>query len=116
MEINLKEICLCGLIENFITLYPNGVNDAGHTGILNPLSPIFDQEPAGGDDTQAVVVKIFEAICALGNERRFPMKFRTQERKQRDQLQLLKLGMPNDRKNLIRMNLMHPHLRHVRRL
>jgi hypothetical protein len=45
LEIDLKEICLGSLIKNFITLYSNGGNEAGHTGILNPLSPIFDQEP-----------------------------------------------------------------------
>ena len=33
------------MVKNFITLYSNGGNDAGHTGILNPMSPIFDQEP-----------------------------------------------------------------------
>jgi hypothetical protein len=45
LEINLKEISLGGLVKNFITLYSNAGNDAGHLGILNPLSPIFDQEP-----------------------------------------------------------------------
>jgi hypothetical protein len=33
------------LAENFITFYSNGFKDARHTGILTPMSPIFDQEP-----------------------------------------------------------------------
>ncbi len=45
LEINLQGICLGGMAKNFITIYSNGGNDAGHTGILNPMSPIFDQEP-----------------------------------------------------------------------
>jgi hypothetical protein len=45
LEVNLKGISLGGLVKNFITLYSNAGNDAGHLGILNPLSPIFDQEP-----------------------------------------------------------------------
>jgi hypothetical protein len=42
LEVNLKGISLGGLVKNFITLYSNAGNDAGHLGILNPLSPIFD--------------------------------------------------------------------------
>jgi hypothetical protein len=49
LEVNLKGISLGGLVKNFITLYSNAGNDAGHLGILNPLSPIFDQEPYGCD-------------------------------------------------------------------
>ena len=45
LEVNLKGISLGGLVKNFITLYSNAGNDAGQLGILNPLSPIFDQEP-----------------------------------------------------------------------
>ena len=45
LEVYFKAIRLAGLVENFITTDSNGGNDAGHTGILSPMSPIFDQEP-----------------------------------------------------------------------
>ncbi len=45
LEVNLKGISLGGLVDNFITLYSNACYDAGLLGILNSLSPIFDQEP-----------------------------------------------------------------------
>jgi hypothetical protein len=45
LEVYFKAIRLAGLVENFITTDSNGGNDAGHTGILSPMSPISDQEP-----------------------------------------------------------------------
>jgi hypothetical protein len=45
LQVQLKGIRPEGLVYNFITRYSNGCNDAGHTGILTPMSPIFDQEP-----------------------------------------------------------------------
>jgi hypothetical protein len=45
LKVHLKAIRLQGLVKNFITRYSNGCNDARHTGILSPMSPIFDQEP-----------------------------------------------------------------------
>ena len=45
LKVYFKTIPLSGLAENFITAYSNGFKDARHTGILTPMSPIFDQEP-----------------------------------------------------------------------
>ena len=42
LKVYLKTIPLPGLAENFITAYSNGFKDARHTGILTPMSPIFD--------------------------------------------------------------------------
>jgi hypothetical protein len=46
LKVYLKTITLSCLAENFITFYSNGFKDARHTGILTPMSPIFDQEPS----------------------------------------------------------------------
>jgi hypothetical protein len=45
LKVYLKTIPISCLAENFITAYSNGFKDARHTGILTPMSPIFDQEP-----------------------------------------------------------------------
>jgi hypothetical protein len=45
LKVYLKAIRLAGLVENFITTDSDGVKEARHTGILSPMSPIFDQEP-----------------------------------------------------------------------
>ena len=49
LKVYLKTIPLSCFAENLITSYSNGFKDARHTGILSPMSPIFDQEPHGGD-------------------------------------------------------------------
>jgi hypothetical protein len=48
LEVYFKAIRLDGLVENFITTDSDGFKEARHTGTLNPMSPIFDQEPAKG--------------------------------------------------------------------
>jgi len=48
LEVYFKAIRLDGLVENFITTDSDGFKEARHTGILNPMSPIFDQEPRKG--------------------------------------------------------------------
>ena len=45
LKVYLKTIPLSCFAENLITSYSNGFKDARHTGILTPMSPIFDQEP-----------------------------------------------------------------------
>jgi hypothetical protein len=45
LEVYFKAIRLAGLVENFITTDSDGFKEARHTGILSPMSPIFDQEP-----------------------------------------------------------------------
>ena len=45
LEVYFKAIRLDGLVENFITTDSDGFKEARHTGILSPMSPIFDQEP-----------------------------------------------------------------------
>ena len=45
LEVYFNAIRLNGLVENFITTDSDGVKEARHTGILSPMSPIFDQEP-----------------------------------------------------------------------
>jgi hypothetical protein len=55
LEVYFKAIRLDGLVENFITTDSDGFKEARHTGILTPVSPIFDQEPEGFGE--------FEAFC-----------------------------------------------------
>ena len=45
LQVQLKGVRPEALVYNFITRYSDGCSDAGHTGILTPMSPIFDQEP-----------------------------------------------------------------------
>ena len=45
LEVYFKAIRLGGVVKNFITTDSDGVQEARHTGILSPMSPIFDQEP-----------------------------------------------------------------------